>query len=367
MKILGVQTHFGEGGITNAADWWRTILPLKHLEKRGHEVSIMRGFVSEHLLNRKLKLLDKEVLSDMLETMSQYEIMHHSYNNAPILYSALSVLAKKAGCKINIDNDDNLLEPDYSNPNALLHEYKNPTDSRDTRVILEDNPHFTVTSDYIRQRYNKYLGMVDKKKHIEVIPNYIDLDVYTLQKEKPKQDFVTIGFFGSTSHQADLYDKAFIKGLSKVRNIPNVRIEILGNFVPGYLKGLGNVKIIDGEVDFYKWVKKWDEVVKRWDIGVAPLRSTNFNKSRSQIKFLEYSAALVPMITSDIGLYESGNVLKARNKHDWAEYLIQLATNRDSRLELAEKAQKEVIEKYTIQGNIEKWERYFAKILQKTY
>lgn len=365
MKILGVETHFGEGGITNAADWWRTILPLQHLKRLGHEVEIMRGFVSPHLLNKKLKLLDNEVLMDIRDTMSQYDIMHQSYNNAPILYSALSVIAEKTGCEVNIDNDDNLLEPDYTNPNALLHEAKNPTEPRDVRVILEDNKHFTVTSEFIRHRYDLYLHSQRLRKHIEVIPNFIDLDMYKPATEKPKRDQVTIGFFGSTSHQADLYDKHFLSALSRVRKLPGVKIEILGNFVPGYLKGLGNVTIHEGEVDFHKWVDKWDKIVKSWDIGVAPLRATNFNKCRSQIKFLEYAAALVPMVASDIGVYDSKNVLKAKSKQEWIQHMTLLVEDRDYRLKLAESALNEVKENYTIQSNISKWEDYFKQILPK--
>lgn len=43
----------------------------------------------------------------------------------------------------------------------------------------------------------------------------------------------------------------------------------------------------------------------QWDIGLAPLEDNEFNRCRSPIKFLEYTACGVATVASDVGVYRS--------------------------------------------------------------
>lgn len=368
MKILGIETHYKDR-VTNATDWWRCISPLHHLKRRGHEVEVRRGAFPAEFLDEfgpftgsERKVIKPAILHHLQQTMRSYDVMHFSYLNNPLFNCMVQVIGEKERCAVSFDLDDNVLEPDLKNPIALVELVKNPNELAIHSNILSLQKNIVVTNKYLKERYQMHFRQKNLNKPIHIIPNYIDLEVYTPAKEKEAKKEVVIGFFGSVSHQADLYERQFFKAISRIRKLPNVRFEIIGNFIPDYLRGFGNVTLIQGEPDFYEWVKLWNRVIKRWDIGVAPLRDTVFNRCRSQIKYYEYAAALVPMVTSDIGHYTSDNVLKAKKAKDWYDHLMRLIEDPIYRVNLAHKALQEVKEKYTIQKNIDSWERYFSAI-----
>jgi glycosyltransferase involved in cell wall biosynthesis len=76
------------------------------------------------------------------------------------------------------------------------------------------------------------------------------------------------------------------------------------------------------------------------NIGLAPLRPSLFNRSKSEIKFLEYAAAGAAVIASRHGPYErvieqGVTGLLVNSPHEWTSALNQLATDPGMRMDLA--------------------------------
>src|SRR3546814_14721972 len=63
----------------------------------------------------------------------------------------------------------------------------------------------------------------------------------------------------------------------------------------------------DLQCAFTKWVPTPEEFFRSIDyaVGVAPLSDTTFNRSKSDIKFLELAALGIPTIASDVAPYRS--------------------------------------------------------------
>lgn len=72
-------------------------------------------------------------------------------------------------------------------------------------------------------------------------------------------------------------------------------------------------------------VLQYPGIFQGMDIGIAPLSDRPFNHAKSACKLLEYSAAGVPWIASDVGPYTwPGGGLHARNAKEWRRHLEQL-------------------------------------------
>lgn len=93
-------------------------------------------------------------------------------------------------------------------------------------------------------------------------------------------------------------------------------------------------------------------------IGIAPLASTAFNRAKSRLKPLEYSAVGVPWVGSDLPDYrayhEQGTGLIVSHPREWEGALRGLVNDPGRRLELSE-AGREVAARNTIEGHADEW------------
>ena len=67
-----------------------------------------------------------------------------------------------------------------------------------------------------------------------------------------------------------------------------------------------------------------------WHIGLAPLRDTEFNRYKSELKWLEYTALGLAVVASDRAAYAAvqdgvRGRLVADNPAAWAEAIVELA------------------------------------------
>jgi glycosyltransferase involved in cell wall biosynthesis len=82
----------------------------------------------------------------------------------------------------------------------------------------------------------------------------------------------------------------------------------------------------------------------KWDLAIAPLEDTRFNRAKSDIKFLDYSALGIPGIYSQVPIYtetvshlETG-YLAENTPEAWEQALEKLLAEKGLREQLAENA-----------------------------
>jgi O-antigen biosynthesis protein len=96
---------------------------------------------------------------------------------------------------------------------------------------------------------------------------------------------------------------------------------------------------------FVRWLQTQRDL---WDIAVAPLRDTPFNRCKSDLKFLEYSALGLPGIYSDVVPYSTSvrdgqtGLLVPNDDEAWCEAIEGLAMNSDLRERIARGANSHV-------------------------
>jgi hypothetical protein len=89
-----------------------------------------------------------------------------------------------------------------------------------------------------------------------------------------------------------------------------------------------------------------------WDVGLAPLVDDCFNRCRSPIKFVEYTACHIATVASDVGVYRPamapgcGLVVQ---EQDWCSALEQFVTDAQLRRNCPEQAREACARQFSLQ------------------
>ncbi|MFB6076335.1 MAG: hypothetical protein ABEK17_04290, partial [Candidatus Aenigmatarchaeota archaeon] len=142
----------------------------------------------------------------------------------------------------------------------------------------------TVTTEYLKNRIKE----ISKNPNIEVLPNAIDFNHWKPWNLRENKE-IRIGWTGGSTHYEDWFS---IKDpLREVfEEFDNLKLVIQGCKWDGTLKGI--------PYEFHKWIDfeghPYKSASLNLDIGLIPLNDNAFNRSKSCIKWYEYSALGVP-------------------------------------------------------------------------
>ncbi|WP_325918164.1 glycosyltransferase [Pseudomonas frederiksbergensis] len=122
--------------------------------------------------------------------------------------------------------------------------------------------------------------------------------------DRQPRPWQTVGYMGSKGHQKDL--DLVVPALERLlEERPQLRFEVFGTIqMPKRLERFGE------RVRSHSVNKAYSEFLSvlaglSWDIGLAPLANEEFNLCKAPTKFIEYTAAGIPVIASDIPVYSS--------------------------------------------------------------
>lgn len=201
-----------------------------------------------------------------------------------------------------------------------------------------------VSTEYLRKVFEKL------NPNVWVIPNGIDFDIWDKLK-KPKKRLnkrLRIGWAGGGSHVKDL---EFI--LPAIDNIllkhKNVEFHLLGGAPSSYL----NKDRVHAQVKWYP-INEYPQAIKDMDldIGLAPLRDNAFNRGKSNLRWLEYSALKIPTIASNVEPFKCINDkegLLCTETQDWEDRMTQLIENESMRKDIGEQAYKRVKKDFNVE------------------
>jgi glycosyltransferase involved in cell wall biosynthesis len=271
---------------------------------------------------------------------------------------------RKAGIKLIYSLDDNLLdlrinEPGNSHPNGQ--------ERNIIRYFIREADHVVVSTQ------NLYERLKHMSKKISIIEN--SLDERLIKKERKclsakKRDKIIIGYMGTLTHDMDfneilpaiktisykyksIIDFQFVGALSNDRFIgamPNVtKLDVMGN---------------------HEYTKFWGWMNENiyWDIGIAPLKINEFNKSKSDIKFLDYAALEIPGIFTRCPSYENTvidnktGLLVENDTKSWVEAFEKLINDGSLRCTIGRNAKEYLLSSRTLEGCVNKWEHILSSV-----
>lgn len=178
-----------------------------------------------------------------------------------------------------------------------------------------------VSTPYLKKQYQEY------NSNIHVVPNSIDFNIWDkLKPGKPKNKRIRIGWCGAATHNGDL---EFIKPVifKLLEKYKNIEFFFAAGAPPFLVKKHKRILCHNGWYNPYDYPQSLKS--KHFDIGLAPLLDNNFNRGKSNLRWLEYSALKVPTVASSVEPFrrsiEHGVTgLLAKEPDDWFEYLSQL-------------------------------------------
>ena len=256
--------------------------------------------------------------------------------------------------------DDDLLNIDRTHPEYLKYLSKSIV----IKYLIENADLVTVSTNLLKTK------LEDIANNVICIPNALDESLWCTSNDSINYDhsfkdnkIVKIGYMGSFTHQRDLkIIKHAIKNLKKkfADNKVEIKFEIIGG-MDSDDEWVNRIEIPDDNRTYPKFVKWLKETVD-WDIAIAPLANTNINKSKSEIKYLEYTGLGLAGVYSNIGPYKevikdgyNGLLVKNDNSNEWEEQIYRLLTDKNLQDNIKLNAQKDVKNNYLIKYRAEQW------------
>jgi len=210
----------------------------------------------------------------------------------------------------------------------------------------------TVSTEPLAERMREFSA------NVVVVPNHIDGAAFDI--ERKRSDRLTVGWAGGDSHRRDWRMVAPFVRRFLDRN-PDVDLHMIGADYRSEAK-TPRARWTPWSMDLMDYYATID-----FDIGIAPLIPSVFNRSKSAIKALEYSALGIPVIASDVRPYRDfildgvTGFLVSRD-HEWERRLRDLTHDHDMRAEMGTKA-REHARNWAIDDGWRLWESAYRTLL----
>ncbi len=276
-------------------------------------------------------------------------------------YRKIVTLARQQGKAIVFELDDLLFFLPEVHPDRHEGHYYGSTLLPMFQALLEADL-VTVTTPALAEALAAY------NPNVVALPNCLDETLWTL-KPPPRRDFsttgLTIGYMGTNSHRPDLAAIAPLLVELIERYPEKIRFHFWGAPPPAELSAWPQVQWTSQYFASYRDFAAFFQAQSA-DIFIAPLAENQFNRCKSPIKFLEYSALGAPGVYSRIEPYagvitHGQNGLLAGSLDEWRDCLIQLIEDAELRTRLVVQAQASIKENWLLSQHAYRWHEAFQR------
>jgi hypothetical protein len=280
IQVLVIPEVYDTGSPTACA-YLRLVLPLTI---RSSNSAIDIRFVS---LERLHSLQGDVIIAQRVSVKTQADI------DTILTYRA------RTGAKLIYDIDDDLLalgedHPEKDSYAALV---------GIVRQMLLAADQTWVSTHVLAERYQHL------SEKIVVLPNRLDPRIWKARRIEHCSDKpIRFIYAGTPSHQLD-YEQLIAPSFQKLRLEfgRNVELQLIGLRKNSEAEGTFETTLPSGVAGSYPAFASWIQTISEIDIGLAPLVDTYFNRAKSNIKWLEYSALGVASILTDNEAYRGRN------------------------------------------------------------
>lgn len=270
-------------------------------------------------------------------------------------HSALREISRM-GVPIVFDLDDSFLQIPFDHPDGA--------DFRQTfpyfRWMLKQADLVTVSTAHLVQALQPFSA-----RPMTVMPNMVDWEWFD-SAPRVRADLCNLVVSGTSSHRADwaLIEQPLLDLLAERPG--RVQLTFFGD-LPERFKAHPAVQA----VGFEKNYERYAALLRGLDahIALVPLLDTDFNRAKSNIKWLEYSAAGIPGIYSDVEPYRAAitngtdGVLVENRPQAWKHAMLRLVD--DARLcsGLIDQARNKVLASHSITAGLPAFEQVLRGVI----
>lgn len=270
---------------------------------------------------------------------------------------------RKRGIKIIYEIDDDLLSIGEDHPEYKKYQAKSAV----IKYLSQNADLVTVSTANLARCFNNC-------KRVYVIKNALDEKLwFSPVAARPAKDKyrIKIGYLGSPTHNSDLelLKEPVLRLKEKLKKKFGLEAVLYVTGGPGGKPDQQNwfrqIPVPKGKSlypNYVEWLRKTID----WHIGVAPLQNTRFNQSKSELKYLEYTALGLPGIYCNTGAYsdvikhgKNGLLAPSDDPESWAYSLFQLITDKELQKQIITNARYNVHRHYLL--------KHRAGLLKKIY
>lgn len=185
-------------------------------------------------------------------------------------------------------------------------------------------------------------------------PTTIDTSYHLSKGSNFENRKLVIGWTGT--HSTNTYFELIAPVLADLEKIHNIEVLVISDQIP------------DVELDnfsFIKWEKEREmQQLDKIDIGIMPLKNTNWEQGKCGFKALQYMAMGKPAVVSKVGanidIIDHGvDGYLYSNNLELKKFLSDLISSESLRVEIGRNARKKVLEKYSVQSNARDFLTFF--------
>lgn len=288
------KTVFGWSDGGSACEYYRLTVPLNHL----HNADLIRRKVGGHF-----QTVPNPINPSLTPNLPDVVIGQRVNRPGPAeLWRQMDegVLGKRP--RLVYELDDDLFNVPAGNP---VHGHFAKRETRE--IILECMSRadvITTSTDQLADVVWKELTNSGRRipPVLAIIPNALPHIAYRHTNKPIRHDKTVIGWAGSSTHEEDFYELGDYLARFLRRN-PSVEFRVICQRL---FESIKNVP--PEQLTHLPWVRPMEAyyaALDSFDVGIIPLRPSVFNRSKSDLKFLEYAARRIPVIASDCGPYET--------------------------------------------------------------
>lgn len=197
------------------------------------------------------------------------------------------------------------------------------------------------------------IAAVTGQRCVAVIPNAVDPALAGPPRDAAPDRPLVVGWAGGASHRADfrVARPAILAMQRRAATRGDMAVQFHGD---DPLRGTPGPRTIHG------WTMAIPEHYARiaaFDLAIAPLENSRFNRSKSALKWLEHALHRTPMVLSDVPCYrelavDGGTALFAADATRFARQLRRLADDPALRASIGAAAHAEVLARHTIERRV---------------
>ena len=291
-----------------------------------------RMFWPEHILNANQKLISTTTTimnnsEAFYAPLKAVRIQRQATGHQLEFVKFLKHLQGKFGFKLIYEIDDVVFHEDIPDYNKFKFAFESAEIRDNIQQIMSLCDEITVTNEFMQNYFREKTG----KREVTVIPNFPpswwmgqyfnpqrNYDLLMKNKKKPR-----ILYAGSGAH-FDVDNK--VNGADDFEDITKHIIDSRHKYTWVFM-GAAPLALIpyirSKEIEFHDWQTLYNYPKKIYDLGVqmlvAPLQDNNFNRCKSDIKFIEACCYGLPVACQDMVTYKDATL-----KFKTGEEMMQL-------------------------------------------
>jgi processive 1,2-diacylglycerol beta-glucosyltransferase len=283
------------------------------------------------------------------------------------VYKQILSHARATGKPVIYEIDDLLLELPDVHPDRPIH-YYTPSLLPMLRAIVEAD--LVTTSTPVLAGYYRTFN-----QSTVALPNCLDDNLWPIGgkghcRETKGDEYsddhpLTIGYMGSNTHLPDLQSLTPVFQFLLDRYGEQIQFHFWGGEPPEQLRMHPLVEWTPLQIaDYARFADFFSG--QQCNIFIAPLLDSFFNRCKSPIKYLEYSAQGVPGVYSKVDPYDSviehgRNGLLASTLAEWELQIQTLIENPALRQQIGQNARQDVLDHWLLSQHANEWRDAYLK------